>query len=136
MKNYFPIYLIILITIGIINIGCSDDDNCNSLECRQQALVGTWQGFVDFPEDGPLPVTVTINEDVTVSAVATGRGGCDLLNVPWEITSNDRFRGSGENVCGSLVTFNAPYSTTRLEGVWSQTGGGDGGNGTFVFEKE
>lgn len=96
------------------------------------ALVGTWSGNLEG-SFGPGAFTMTLAPTGTVSTVNTG-GSSNYCAVSgdWGVAAG-QFTARGSDCTGTIVTFSAPSSPTRLSGTWHAT---SGRSGTFAITKE
>jgi hypothetical protein len=96
------------------------------------ALVGTWSGNLEG-SFGPGAFTMTLAPAGTVTTVNTG-GSSNYCAVSgdWGVAAG-QFTARGSDCTGTVVTFSAPSSPTRLSGTWSAS---SGRSGTFAITKE
>jgi uncharacterized membrane protein YfcA len=103
-----------------------------SLGSVEPALVGTWSGTLEG-SFGPGTFTMTLASTGSVTTVNTG-GSSNYCAVSgdWGVAAG-QFTGRGSDCTGTIVTFSAPSSSTRLAGTWSAT---SGRSGTFAVTKQ
>lgn len=95
------------------------------------ALVGTWSGNLEG-SFGPGAFTMTLAPTGSVTTVNTG-GSSNYCAVSgnWGVAAG-QFTARGSDCTGTIVTFSAPSSSTRLSGTWSAT---SGRSGSFAVTK-
>lgn len=116
---------------------CSKSDNPKEQIIEQPvgvidpALVGTWVGTVDG-SFGEADMTMVLESNGDMSAEGSTTLYCPM-EAKWEVLSG-KFKATGKDKCdGTSVTFDAPYSKTKLDGSWSA---GSGNSGTFIAVKQ
>lgn len=121
----------------LIFIGCSkSDDSQNQADQDPQGiidsdLVGTWVGTVSG-SFGDADMTMVLENNGDMSAEGSTSLYCPM-EAKWKVLGG-KFKASGNDKCdGTSVTFEAPYSKTKLNGKWSA---GSGNSGTFTAEKQ
>ncbi|RKN77022.1 hypothetical protein [Ulvibacterium marinum] len=125
------------LAVFLIIISCSKSDDTVEPVIEEQvdvidpALVGTWEGTVSG-SFGDADMTMVLESNGDMSAEGSTSLYCPM-DAKWKVKSN-RFKASGNDRCdGTSVTFDAPYSKTKLSGSWSA---GSGNSGTFNAEKQ
>jgi hypothetical protein len=95
------------------------------------ALVGAWSGNLEG-SFGPGAFTMTLTPTGSMTTVNTG-GSSNYCAVSgdWGVAAG-QFTARGSDCTGTIVTFSAPASPTRLSGTWSAT---SGRSGTFAITK-
>jgi hypothetical protein len=95
------------------------------------ALVGTWSGDLEG-SFGPGSFSMTLTSTGSMGTVNTG-GSSNYCAVggDWGVAAG-QFTARGSDCTGTIVTFSAPSSPTRLLGTWSAT---SGRTGTFALTK-
>lgn len=92
-------------------------------------LVGNWSGTLDG-SFGPGTFTMRLS---TSGAVGTeGSGSYCPVTGDWGV-SEGQFTLRGSDCSGTIVTFKAPVSSTRLAGSWTAS---SGRSGTFECTKQ
>jgi len=89
------------------------------------ALVGTWNGSVEG-SFGPGTLAMTLAATGALTTVNTG-GSSNYCAIggDWGVDAG-QFTARGSDCTGTVVTFRAPSSTTRLTGTWTATSGRSG----------
>ena len=93
------------------------------------ALVGFWRGTVDG-SFGPGTFTMTLG--ATGSMSAGGSGNYCSSTGGWGVSAG-QLGATARDCSGTVLTFSAPASSTRLTGTWSAS---SGRGGTFDCTKE
>lgn len=93
------------------------------------ALVGTWSGTVDG-SFGPGTFTMTLGG--TGSMSASGSGNYCSSTGDWGVAGG-QFTVRARDCTGTILSFRAPASTTRLSGTWEAS---SGRAGTFDCTKQ
>jgi hypothetical protein len=93
------------------------------------ALVGTWSGTVDGSFGSG---TFTMSLDEAGSMSASGSGNYCSSSGGWGVSAG-QFTVTARDCTGTILTFRAPASTTRLVGTWEAS---SGRGGTFDCTKQ
>ena len=95
------------------------------------ALVGTWTGTLNGSL-GEADMSMMLTDKGVMSAEGSTSLYCPI-NATWEVIGG-KFKAKGNDECdGTAVTFDAPYSKTKLVGSWNAN---SGNSGTFTAEKQ
>jgi hypothetical protein len=97
-------------------------------------LVGTWRGTIaggNATRTASGEMTLTLNDDGSLSVRVDHSAYHPIDRGEWSV-AGDAFTALGIDSTGGAVDFEAPRSTTRLDGTWSS----GGGSGTFSVAKE
>lgn len=102
-----------------------------SVGAPDPALAGTWNGSLEG-SFGPGSFSMTLTATGSVTTVNTGGSSnyC-AISGDWGVGAS-QFTARGSDCTGTVVTFRAPSSNTRLTGTWSAT---SGRSGTFDVTK-
>ena len=94
-------------------------------------LVGTWSGDLEG-SFGPGTFSMTLTSTGSMATRNTG-GSSNYCAVSgdWGVAAG-QFTARGSDCTGTIVTFSAPSTPTRLSATWSAT---SGRSGTFVLTK-
>jgi hypothetical protein len=93
------------------------------------ALVGTWSGTVDG-SFGPGTFTMTLDGVGAMSA--SGSGNYCSSTGDWGVAGG-QFTVRARDCTGTILSFRAPASSTRLSGTWEAS---SGRGGTFDCTKQ
>ena len=96
-------------------------------------LVGRWTGSVESGAYGYSTATVTLRADSTMTQEAQSARYASVTGV-WTVAAG-RFVVNGRDRNGSIVTYDAPLSPTRLTGTW-RGATATGATGTFTVAKQ
>lgn len=95
-------------------------------------MVGVWNGSLDGSFGvGSFAMTLAANGSVATVNTGGSSNYC-AVNGDWGVSSG-QFTARGPDCSGTIVTFAAPLSTTRLSGTWTAS---SGRNGTFAVTKQ
>lgn len=131
--NWYTIRIIALCFL----ISCSKSSDAQEPEDVQPtgvidpALVGTWSGTLNG-SFGEADMTMELSDDGVMSAEGSTALYCPI-EAKWEVIGG-KFKAEGNDDCdGTAVSFDAPYSKTKLTGSWNAS---SGNSGTFTAEKQ
>ena len=132
LKSYLACLMVFLLIISCSKSNDTEEQpNPQPEGVIDPALVGTWVGTVNG-SFGEADMTMELESNGDMSAEGSTSLYCPM-EAKWEVRAN-RFKASGNDKCdGTSVTFDAPYSKTKLSGSWSA---GSGNSGTFSAEKQ
>jgi hypothetical protein len=99
------------------------------------ALVGTWVGPIEGNNGQGMEaagtMTMALNADGSLSVRVSSSRFHPIDSGNWSVSPTE-FKATGTDLFGNLVYFNAPRSTTRLEGHWDS----GAASGTFMVTKQ
>ena len=134
--DYRKIFLSIIVISFLLS--CSkDEEEMESVEptsqetVLDQAMVGIWEGSASGTY-GNANITLELLDNGRAIVTSDSPSYCPIPGLEWFIDGT-KFKMEGNDSCdNTLVSFDAPKSTSRLEGRWNAS---SGANGSFTVSK-
>ena len=136
MKKVKNISILIGVILAFTGCSSSSQEAEEDLVIEQfidAELIGEWSGEATGTF-GDATMTLTTMEDgkAILNVLSGSPNYCPIPNLKWFVMNNSFKMEGNANCDGTFVTFDAPYSKTKLVGAWISVNG----NGSFAFTKQ